>query len=385
MGFNSEIILLGGTQMIGKTLNNEYYFRASYYDASTGKRIRKYQTGFKTKKEAKLVEHNFLAEATSTLSPKLTLKDVAYDYLEHRLPYIEQTSHFNNKRIFDTYIHPHFKNKIIEEISKLDCRRFVDKMASIKRATKTKNDIITLMKAVFNHAEVYFELETNPARHLKRLPKSMEESRQSSIWTIEDFSRFISYFDTTDEEEHRWATFYTVAFWTGMRRGELLAITFNDIDIINKQLSVTKAVTQKRTGLGPQLKSPKTKSSIRKISLDDKTLEMLQHEYLVKSQKKGFRLDQFIFSRTDLPYIPFSDTTIEEKKRRIIKQMNLKYIRFHDFRHSHASILIGNGVDIVSVSARLGHSSVDMTLKVYTHLLPSAERKALITINNLRF
>ena len=111
---------------------------------------------------------------------------------------------------------------------------------------------------------------------------------------------------------------------------------------------------------------------------------MLQHEYLVKSQKKGFRLDHFIFSRTDLPYISFLDTTIEEK-RRITKQMNLKYIRFHDFRHSHASILIGNGVDIVSVSARLGHSSVDMTLKVYTHLLPSAERKALITINNLRF
>ena len=107
MIYNTEIILRAGTQMIGKTLNNEYYCGASYYDLSTGKRIRKHQTGF-NKKETKLVEHNFLAEVTSTLSPKLTLKDVVYDYLQHRIPYIEQTTHFNNKRILDTYIYPHF-------------------------------------------------------------------------------------------------------------------------------------------------------------------------------------------------------------------------------------------------------------------------------------
>ena len=111
---------------------------------------------------------------------------------------------------------------------------------------------------------------------------------------------------------------------------------------------------------------------------------MLKNEYNKRSKEEGFNPDHFIFSRINLPCVPFSDTTIETKKRLVIKKLQLKYIRFHDFRHSHASILIGNGVDIVSVSARLGHSSVDMTLKVYTHLLPSAERKALKTINMLR-
>jgi len=384
MGFNSEIITLGGTKMIGKTHNNEYYFRASYYDEVTGKRIRKYQTGFATKKEARIQEQNFLNQPREEDHKFLTLKDVAYDYLNHRMPYIELTSHFNNQRIFDTYILHHFKNKLIHDITKLDCRKFIDKLANYNRSTKTKNDILTLMKAAFNHAEEYFDLKNNPARHLKRLPKTIEDSKQSNIWTIDEFNSFISFFDLGDTEEHRWATFYTVAFWTGMRRGELLALTFNDIDIINKQLSITKSVTQKRTGLGVQIKSPKTRSSIRKISVDNKTLDMLQNEYELRSKEMGFNSDQFIFCRTNQPYVPFSDTTIETKKRIVIKKLKLKYIRFHDFRHSHASILIGNGVDIVSVSARLGHSSVDMTLKVYTHLLPSAERKALITINNLR-
>lgn len=239
---------------------------------------------------------------------------------------------------------------------------------------------------LFNHlyAEQYFDLENNPARQLKRLPKTLDDSKQSSIWTVEDFNLFISYFNLQDAEDHRWATFYSLAFWTGMRRGELLGLTFEDLDIVNKQISITKSVSQKRTGQAVYVKSPKTSSSIRKVSLDDKTLDMLKTEYLLQSQKKGFKPTQFIFSRTDSPNIPFADTTIENKKRKVIKDLNLKYIRFHDFRHSHASILIGNGVDIVSVSARLGHSSVDMTLKVYTHLLPSAERKALITINTLR-
>jgi len=384
MGFNSETILIGGSTMIGKTQNNQYYFRASHYDENTGKRIRKYQGGFKTKKEAKLAEQNFLSELTQNSTPHMTLQDVAYDYLQHRLPYIEQTSHMNNKRLLDTYILPHFKNKPIDQISKLDCRRFIDKMANLDRSTKTKNDIITLMKAAFSHAEQYFDLENNPARQLKRLPKTLDDSKQSSIWTVEDFNLFISYFNLKDAEDHRWATFYSLAFWTGMRRGELLGLTFEDLDIVNKQISITKSVSQKRTGQAVYVKSPKTSSSIRKVSLDDKTLEMLKKEYLLQSQKKGFKPTQFIFSRTDSPNIPFADTTIENKKRKVIKDLNLKYIRFHDFRHSHASILIGNGVDIVSVSARLGHSSVDMTLKVYTHLLPSAERKALITINTLR-
>jgi len=134
------------------------------------------------------------------------------------MPYIELTSHFNNQRIFDTYILPHFKNKLIHDITKLDCRKFIDKLANYDRSTKTKNDILTLMKAAFNHAEEYFDLKNNPARHLKRLPKTIEDSKQSNIWTIDEFNSFISYFDLSDNDEHRWATFYTVAFWTGMRR-----------------------------------------------------------------------------------------------------------------------------------------------------------------------
>lgn len=370
--------------MIGKTPNGMYYFRASYTDSLTGKRIRKKVSGYKTKKEAKVAEEDFLRKESDTSSTSLHLEDVALDYLEHRKPYIQITSHQNNERIFRKYIFPYFKRKKLVDITKLDCRRFVDKIALIDRSTKTKNEVITLFKAAFRHAEEYFDLKSNPSRNIKRLPKDMNEEKKSDIWTIEEFNKFISAYDLNDPVSFRWATFFTTVFWTGMRRGESLALTFDDIDFKTKTISIHKSITQKRKGQGVVVKSPKTKSSIRTISLDDKTFSMILSEYDSRCLEPGFKSDQFIFSRFQDPYLPFSDTTIETNKNKIADKMRIKRIRFHDFRHSHASILIGNGVDIVVVSARLGHSSVDLTYKIYAHLLPSAERKALETINNIR-
>ncbi|HBS92112.1 MAG TPA: hypothetical protein DEA51_06535 [Erysipelotrichaceae bacterium] len=369
--------------MIGK-INNTYYFRASYYDQLTGKRVRKHEGGFKTKKEAQLKEQEYLRNAVETPVVDLYLKDIAYDYFAHRKPYIQITSYDNNVRIFDTYILPHFTRKKIHKISKIDCRRFVDSLAKIDRSIKTKNDIITVFKSIFNHAEEYYDLKSNPARIIKRLPQDSSEKFTGDVWTVEEFKSFISDFNLNDKEQYKWATFYTLAFWTGARRGEILGLQFKDINFANRSISITKSVTQKRAGKGPVLKKPKTTSSIRTISIDDETFAMLEKIYLDKHRDPGFKNDQFIFSRDYNPYIPFADTTVENTKNRIIKKKNIKQIRFHDFRHSHASILIASGVDIVVVSARLGHSSTDLTYNIYVHLLPSAERRALDTINKIR-
>lgn len=369
--------------MVGRA-NGSYYFRASYIDQFNGKRIRKYQTGFKTKKEALKKEQEFISKSSVIAIKDLYLEDVMNDYLAHRKPYIQITSYNNIQRICKTYIIPHFTRKKIHEITKLDCRQFVGKIAEIDRKTKTKNDIITALKSLFNHAEEYFELKSNPTRIIKRLPNNSEDRFTSNVWTTEEFNLFISSFDMLDTEEKRWATFFTVAFWTGARRGEILALQFSDVDFVKKSISINKSVTQKRKGQGPILKSTKTKSSVRTVSLDDKTFEMIQNEYLSRRRVQGFNKDQFIFSRMDNPYNPFADTTIENRKNKVAKENNLKKIRFHDFRHSHASVLIASGVDIVVVSARLGHSSTDLTYNIYVHLLPSAERRALETINSIR-
>ena len=241
-----------------------------------------------------------------------------------------------------------------------------------------------LFKAAFVYASEVYQLPFNPAQFLKSFPKDYDHERIGQIWTIEEFETFISNFDFLDEMEHRWGTFYTTGYWTGTRAGELLALQFKDLNIKDKSISITKTVTQKLKGKGAILKKPKTNFSIRVVSLDEKTLRLLEEEYEIQSKKEGFSLNQFIFCRENNPFKPFANTTIDIKKKKIIEKENLKPIRFHDFRHSHASVLIGNGVNIVAVSARLGHSSVDMTLKIYTHLLPSVERQALETINNIR-
>src|SRR5690554_6219215 len=219
--------------MVGK-VNGSYFFRASYIDQLTGKRVRKYQTGFKTKKEALKKEQEFIYKSSQISNKDLYLEDIMNDYLAHRKPYIQITSYNNIKRICKTYVIPHFTRKKVHEITKLDCRQFVGKISEINRKTKTKNDIITALKSLFNHAEEYFDLKSNPTRVIKRLPKTSEDHFTGNVWTIEEFDLFVSSFDMTNMEEARWATFFTIAFWTGARRGEILALQFKDVDFVKK-------------------------------------------------------------------------------------------------------------------------------------------------------
>lgn len=369
--------------MIGKTKKGQYYFRVYYIDPITGVQKRKYLSGFTSKKEAKQKEQEFLNLIESRPSHERIFHEIAIDYLAHREPHIQVTSHKNNVRTYELYIAPVFKNKKIGEIQKLDCRRWADNIYKIDKSSKTKNEIIRLFKAVFTHAEEYFDLKLNPSRIINRAPKSFAAPENANIWSVSDFEKFISYFDENDEQGLIYKTFFTVAFWTGMRKGELQALQLQDIDHINKTIRINKSVTLKFTGEGPVIKSPKTKSSIRTISIDDNTYNLLI-KLISKRDYRKPKDDEFIFCRTMMPFVPIANTTIANKMTESIKVTGVRRIRFHDLRHSHASILIGNGVNIVAVSKRLGHSSIDMTLKVYTHVLPTADQETVNMINSLQ-
>lgn len=369
--------------MIGKTKKGQYYFRVYYIDPITGNQERKYLSGFSSKKEAKQREQEFLFLLESQPSHERIFHDIAMDYLLHREPHIQETSHKNNLRNYRIYIAPIFKNKKIGDIQKLDCRRWADNLYKINKSSKTKNEIIRLFKAIFTHADEYYDLKLNPSKIINRAPKDSTIPDVASIWSVAEFEKFISYFDESNEQDLIYKTFFTVAFWTGMRRGELQALQLGDIDHIKKTIRINKSVTLKFTGQGPIIKSPKTNSSIRTISIDNNTYNLL-NKLISKRNYREPSESEYVFCRIMMPYIPIANTTVANKMINAIKVTGVKRIRLHDLRHSHASILIGNGVNIVAVSKRLGHSSIDMTLKVYTHVLPTADQETITMINSLQ-
>ena len=160
-------------------------------------------------------------------------------------------------------------------------------------------------------------------------------------------------------------------FWTGLRIGEARALKSDDIDFENKTISVTKTYTHLKGK--DVITTPKTKGSIRTIKIDDILAKDIK-EYLDKA--RYILDDNFIFRYSKLYYLAIF--------KNIALKVLGKSLRIHDLRHSHASFLINNGVDVLLISKRLGHTNTTMTLNTYSHLYPDKEGEAIDLINKIK-
>lgn len=161
-----------------------------------------------------------------------------------------------------------------------------------------------------------------------------------------------------------------------MRLGEIQALQWKDFK--NGKLSITKSLTPKTNKGAYEIKEPKTISSIRTISLGNNLTSYLEKCKDSVKKTPGFNDDWFIYGNIN----PLPSTTITRNKDKAIQKAGVKRITIHGFRHSHASNLIASGMNIVAVSKRLGHENVEITLKVYTHLLKENEDEIINYINN---
>jgi len=172
------------------------------------------------------------------------------------------------------------------------------------------------------------------------------------------------------------AIFYT-AFASGLRLSELLALTWQDIDFEEGFISVTKALT-KRSGV-IEVREPKTDYSRRRVDTSALLVRVLR-EHRREEQRKAGMLRRPL-EETDLVFCypvnrPLDPDTVSHNFARVIRQAGLPYLNFHGLRHTHATILIASGMDIKTVSARLGHASTSFTLDTYGHVLPGNQAAA---------
>lgn len=380
----------GGKMQIGKTNKNTYFFRVFYADPLTNEQKRKYSSGYSGKKEAIRACNEFLSSlhvensSTDMKPQRFTFEAIVDDYISHVRVYLQETSLRNNQRIIDKYIHPTFKGKFIDQITKLDLRQWMDSIYQINKSVKYKNDILRMMRVIFSHAQEYFNIEHNPTDVLKTIKRSKSTTSQVKVWEISEFNKFISTFNTHDFYEFTFSVFFTFLYWTGLRRGEAKALRFSDFDFKNSRVRINKSATNKITGKGLVIQYPKTESSIRVIDVDRVTMSLIKKLRNIRNQYDDYSEDSYVFVRRGNHLMPLADTTIESRKNRAVQLAGIKNIRIHDFRHSHASVMIANNIDLPVISRRMGHSSIDMTIKVYTHILPSSSEAAKNKLNSIR-
>lgn len=306
----------------------------------------------------------------------IMLHDFIDDYLKKGVKNVTFGTIQTKKAIFNNLIKPNFPDKNFFSITEIDCRNFRERIELLDYSTRYKNIILSMFKSLFKYAKKYYKLKNDPSYVIEPFKRSFEEKMKqrekelSRVWQVDEFNQFIKY---VNNETHE--AFFITLFYTGMRLGEIQALTWKDFK--NGELQIVKSLTTKTQDKSYAIKEPKSTSSIRNIQVG-KNLEMYLNKYKEKQSKiPGFNEDWFMFGNLK----PLAKTTITREKDRAIKEAGVKRISIHDFRHSHASNLIANGINIVAVSKRLGHSNVEMTLRVYTHLIKTTEDQLLTYID----
>lgn len=208
-------------------------------------------------------------------------------------------------------------------------------------------------------------IRVNPAVGCKLPPK---KAREMQVLTREEIQRFL-----IQAKAEGYFELFLLELTTGLRRGELLALQWDDLNLETGELQVTKQVYRTKED-GLLISQPKTKSSIRTVSLPPPLLNILK-EY---KESVNFR---WMFPAPVKEDSPLDPAYIRTRLHLILEHAQCKQIRFHDLRHTFATIALGNGMDVKTLSAMLGHVSAATTLDIYTHITDDMRLTAAANID----
>lgn len=334
-------------------------------DPFTGKQRRTTRRGFKTQKEAKKAERELLLSVEENgftdHSSKPTFKEVADLWLESYEMTVKPTTYQNTKNYLNAIIENHFKEIRIESVSVAKVQKIV---IELSKKYVTYLNYLSIINRVFKYAVHLDIIQTNPVDRIIR-PKQQKPRKEKIALTKEELNKFLT-LAKKDARPVLYTAWHTLAY-TGLRRGELLGLEWSDIDFKNKTISVSKTLVTINGKLSTQ--SPKTKRSARTISLDDSTVQIFKNWKLEQKKlffKNGVKSQNIVITNTKGGYFDFAH--FRDELKYFLGKHKLKQFSVHSLRHTHASLLFEAGIEPKTISDRLGHSNIQTTLDMYTHL-----------------
>lgn len=357
-----------------KTKDNKiWYYKCNYRDIE-GNIKQKKSKKFSTKEEATKEEAKFLiliGKTATGVSP--TFNDIYNEYLVYKAKSCRETTIIRIKGYYK-HIKKILGNIKIEKLTAKQYLLFQDEMNKLKLSTTYKNQLHSLVISLINYANLLYGIESNIPKSVGKFKDPTEMKKEMSFWVYNEFNIFINHVN-----DDTYKIFFEILYFCGLRRGEIQALNWNDINFDNGTIKINKTLTSKIKGKKYVIFPPKTKASNRTIPIPKNVLDDLKKLYNKTSKLDGFTNKCFVFG----VFNPLADTTIERKKNQWCKEAGVKKIRIHDFRHSCASLLINNGANITIVSKYLGHSDISMTLNRYSHMYDSKLEEVINLIENI--
>lgn len=394
---------------IRKRSENTYQFIVSLGLGADKKYKRKYKTYTvkekMTPKQLKLhLEHEaykFEQKVLSNayISPgEMTLKDFTNEwtmkYLEKN---VSETTIMNRQNVLNNHILPVLGHL---NINKINTMMLLDLMDNLKRkdgqdkplSADSKLDVHKALASIFKHAVEWNIISTNPMLNVKKPTKIKRYNEELNVYDEIEVKTLLQ--AVQDELEH-WRVFISLALATGMRRGELIGLEWDAIDLDKGTVDIKQIIIKSRNGT--EIKEPKYNSK-RLISLPTSIIEELKRYKLhcreekmkLQHQWKENKHDWVFFNEQGSHFYPDTPTTwwkkfLDRTNKELIEKHKkpLKKIRLHDLRHTSATLLIAQNVHAKIISERLGHKKISTTMDIYGHALPIADKEASEKLNHI--
>ena len=349
-------------------------------DPLTGKRERKYKTVTGTKKQAEAELRKMISdlETGNIYTPSAIKLSVWMDtWLTTYLPNIEQTTKDDYKSKINLYIKAHLGHLPLNIIKNTNIQTWINTLSQNRLSPKTIRNAYNLLNPALEKAVVLGMLPRNPCVGTV-LPKLQKP--QTNVYNVAMIQQALAVADDL-------STYLIILLGAsvGLRRGEMAALQWKDIDFAKSTISITQ--NRVHTAEGVIEKSPKTQAGKRTITIGQDVVDALRDTKAIYDKavcnKPGFKdLGYVLFKENGEPFHPNSLT---QKWERFVAKHNLPPIRLHDLRHSNATAMIAAGINAKVVQHRLGHANVSITLNTYTHVLPEMDQEAADKLNSALF
>ncbi|EOO20037.1 site-specific integrase [Bacillus cereus] len=342
-------------------------------DPFTGKRRQVKRRGFKSEKEAKEALIKFHADVLNDES--LDLSQMTYskyldEWFEERRISLQKSTYETHSIFCKNIIKPKLGHFKLQKIEPVHIQKFINNLANeTDYSAHTIHLVFRIVNASLKKAKVMKLIKDNPATGTT-LPK--KQRKEMNVWTLDQ----VNYFIRESKKVHRLTRIYVacvISLLTGMRQGEIMGLRWGDIDFDKNVIYIRQTLTQ-----AAEIKvGAKNASSVRSIHIPDKLIgELKAHRKTVLEERlyygeKYEDNDLVVGTRTGKPMIP---RNLRKEFYNLTEKLGLPKIRFHDLRHTHATLLIQQNINVKLIADRLGHSDIETTLNTYSHVLPDMQK-----------
>lgn len=369
--------------------NTTYYHVTGYLGVDAyGKQKNINKKGFETKKEAELYYSQAkLALDKGTYQPMQvnpTYGEVYEEWLEVFKLDVRESTQRHSKTVFNTHILPIFAHV---KLNRINHRMIQRQLNSWHEEHSLYKEYYHRFKRVLVFAYKQGYLGSKPWERVS-VPKKKKVKPYHKItkdyYTKDELEYFLE--GVKKHGDQLWTTFFRLLAFTGVRKGEAMGLRWADINFKEHTLTINRTITKGIDGK-QIIQTPKTKTSRRTIIIDPKTISVLQ--LWKKEQAKlllgfGFNAlnsDQYVFTRHQSNQLLRLEHPAERVKI-YCSELNLEPIKVHGFRHTHCSLLFEAGVPIQDVQERLGHSDIQTTMNIYTHVTETSRNQSATKFAN---